>query len=251
MQFIYTLLTNTIFKRILFICILFFTSIALFLLVTKQPFNAFYALTPDELMKEIPFYTVIKKNDPQLYQRISDDIELALNEENGSENLRHKVRGYLDQIISKRVPTAANDAVIAYMKVTLKEMQALERQGYDLCYNFLYPMQGETIDISKYVQKSLLDQDMTALTDVVRSSYERPLPIPRGKDVQLYLSHVYTILEQNHGPDVDVLANPLAKNINKNKVCTMTIAFFEEILRLPTKQSGETLRYIVLKNNSL
>ncbi len=247
MSFIYTLLSDKRTRNILSLCVIVVSIVAIFHLIKAEGADWYYKNNPEIMMEEIPFYNIIKKHDPKLYTRIEADIKSALANEHEVGQLTLKVRGYLDQIVSQRVPMANNEAVIAYTKITLDEMRALQKQGYGLCHRFLYPT-SQPLNLGEYLHKDLISADIEALTKVIQSSYENPLPTPQSSEVKLYLSHVYTQLLQEHGQSLDVLSTPLDSRIDKDKVCEMTIALFDEILKLPAKQSGETLRYIVQSN---
>lgn len=248
MQFIYTFLANPMVKRILSLSIIVISVIALVALLKNQGQELYYQHNPDALMQEMPFYALIKEHEPELYSRIEEDVRLALKEEQTPHELKMKVKIYLDTLIASRVPLSTNEAVVAYTRVTLDEMRALKAHGYGLCHRFLYPSSAP-LELENYLTEDLLAQDMEALTSVIKDSYENTQMQPQVKDVQLYLSHVMTKMQETYSQEeLQVLSNPLGIMTDKDKVCDITIALFEEILKLPEKQSGETLRYIVSQN---
>lgn len=216
--------------------------------ITRQVLYTHLQLNPDLYMKEMPFYQVLLKHDPVLYDRIRNDVEQAMANRTSPMALKMKVRRYLDQILSSRIPRSSNVSIIAYMRVTLEEMKQLRLHGDGLCYQFLYPQANQMIDIAQYVPQQLIQEDIKALTEVIRSSYENPVALPNEREVRKNLDQVQHTITQNYGEEIALMQTPLAHNIDKDKICSITIALFEEILKLPPQQSGQALRYIALKN---
>ncbi len=229
-------------KRILAILTIGVSIIALAGLVSPNK-----ELKTDEIMHGIPFYQVIKEHDPALFHKIKDDIDIAVKNEEDVMVLKARVRSYLDQVLISRIPLTSNEAMVAYVRVTLKEMQALNERGYGLCYRFIYP-KNQPLDISKYVSQETLQEDMTALTEVVRSSYENPGAIPNVEKVSENLSTIYVNLTQVNQDAITILSNPQSPRINKDRVCEMTIALYEKILELPADESGDILRFMAIQN---
>ena len=209
----------------------------------------YYKKNPELIMKDIPFYTVIEKHDPALFSQIRQDIKEALDNQTPPKLLKVKVRAYLDKVLSEKLPSTSNQAIINYMSVTVQEMQSLQQQGYGLCHKFLYPKPGQLVDLTQYVPSSLIDQDLSSLTEVIRNAYENPSEVPTVQEVRPLLKQVYDALEKQYGVEVQALMRPLDEYTNKDTVCAMTIAMFQEILKLPVEQGGQTFRFLVLKNN--
>lgn len=201
------------------------------------------------ILETIPFHQILQKNDPELYNQLSLAIDRSVEQNDSLETLRSKLQSYLEQIVSQRLPTASNKAVIDYMKVTVEELKALKARGNDYCHQFLYPTTDQTVVIGDFIDKDLLIQDREAVKEVIRSSYENPTGLPNEKQAIYHLQHVLTLLALEHGQKLQVLSTPSSPSTNKGTVCTMTIALFQEILKLPESDSGTTLRFLILQNN--
>lgn len=60
-----------------------------------------------------------------------------------------------------------------------------------------------------------------------------------------YLEPALVNLYSKFGHDVDMLENPTASTVDKEKVCSITKELYNEILQLPPEQAVNALRWML------
>ena len=199
----------------------------------------------ESALLEIPAYQAIKQYDPKTYDNVLSDIKSSIKKGVDESQIIGIIKGHIAGIVQKRLPSASDDAVVSYMTVMLTEMNELKSQGADLCYRFLFPQQYVPVDGRKYFSKQTQDADLAALAQVIRTSAENPQPIPRDTEVMPKLEQVYLDLAKEYGNDIVMLKNPAEPNVDRTKICTMTMSLYSRILKLPTNESGKILRFMM------
>ncbi len=172
-------------------------------------------------------------------------VKKAVSEGASEDDVRRITQGYLAPLVQRRIPSASNEAVVRYMRVTVAEIRELHALPGDLGYQFLFPGADGLVNPRNYVSKEVLDEDQAAMTEVVRSSATDPQPLPDEAIVTPLISAVFGELAEEHSEDVWMLDEPTAPDVDKTIVTTMVISLYEKILSLPESESGMVLRYML------
>lgn len=174
------------------------------------------------------------------------ELKSAISKGKSETEIFAAVRSNITALVQKRLPYASDEAAARYMRVMVQEMTELQmNDGGDLCYQFLFPQAGQSLDISQYISEATKQADLTALSAVVRTSAVAPQEIPKEEDVSALLESVVNILVQRYGQDVALLQNPVAPGVDKAKVCAIMIEMYTQILQLPPTQGGKLIRYLL------
>ena len=213
--------------------------------VTPQLKSQYEAKEIDNSVSEIPAFAAIKQYDEAEYQQIMEKLKIAMSHGQGQAEAKADMKGYILAIVQKRLPHASDESVTKYMNVIIQETVQLQQKGGDLCYQFLFPQEGKSLDISKHITSATKQADLAALGEVIRTSATAPQDIPKEDVVTADLQTVFVALNKKHGKDVDILQNPGAQGVDKAKVCEVTVDMYTEIFKLPPVQSGKLLRYML------
>ena len=212
------------------------------------PANAWYGIRSAEAeLQSHAAFRAIKKYEAKTYQAMIDDIRKSLLKGDSQEEAIAASRIHMIGIVQRRLPTASNEAVAGYMDVTMAELDALQKQGGDFCYRFLYPETGAPLDFSRQISKKMQKDDLDALAKVIESSASNPQPLPDQEEVVAKLKPIYGRLVEEFGEDVGLLdkAARVASEADKRKICAMTGSLFDKILAHPAEESGGILRYML------
>lgn len=211
--------------------------------------NNYYNSThlEDALLKS-PAYSAIKQYDPTTYNTILNQLDLATKEGKSQDEAVTLVHTSIAALIQKRIPSASDEAVAAYMKVMVQELTELQKTGGELCYSFLFPQRGEAFDMSKYISTSTSQADQKALVEVIKSSSVAPQSTPTERDILPLLQPILIELTGKYADIVSILENAEAPGVDKAKVCGMTIVLYDRILQLPPSQSGKVIRFMFGQN---
>ncbi len=194
---------------------------------------------------EMPVFQALKQHDQATYNGFMTDLEEGLRNGVKESDLIAQLKPRMEQMIQRRVPVAADHAVVTYMSVITREMRELRKQDPLLCYKFLFPQEHGAINIKDHVQSELISADLAALTNVIKTSAEQPQPVPEQVDVANDLEVAIGQLQRKHGADVAILQNLQAAGIDKAKGCDITADLYDLIIALPPDRNGRLLRYLL------
>lgn len=197
----------------------------------------------ERVTKDTPAFTSIKQYEPEIYQKLVDSVLVAVKEGANQQQLTDLIRTQISSLIEARMPHASDEALIAYVSVMISEMEVLSKQGNGLCYKFLFPKVAGGIDARKVFSKEMQQRDLAALNEIIKTSNIKK-PTPEQSTVLPYLQPVIITLSEQHGDDVSLLDDPAAPNVDKEKVCKVSIDLYRGILALPIEQSAPTLRWM-------
>jgi hypothetical protein len=194
--------------------------------------NAWYSSRQAEsALLEMPAFQAIKQYDPNTYQTILADLRRGLKNGSDESQLIAQLRGHLDPVIDKRLLHSSDEAAAAFADVMFTKISELKAHGGDLCFRFLFPEGLPPIDGWKYFTKKTREADSAALAQVVKTSAERPTPIPPESEVMPTLQLAHDALAKHFGEDVvQMLVEPYGAGVDKGKVCDMTIFLYSQLL---------------------
>ena len=69
-------------------------------------------------------------------------------------------------------------------------------------------------------------------------------PLDRGA-AQRQVDAAFARLRERHGVEVDVLRHAREPDVDRERVCAMTIALYSELLALPPGPAGQALRHVL------
>lgn len=192
-------------------------------------------------------FRAVRKYDEKVYQAMIEDIRQIVLKGESREKAMTTARGHMQELVQRRLPTASNESVAAYMDITMAELDVLEKKGGDYCFRFLFPQTGPPLDFSKVLSKRMQTEDLEALARVIESSATDPQPLPDEEEIQPRLEPLYAHLMEEYGEDMQLLNDPAAVTgeADKRKVCTIVGGMYDKILALPAQESGKMLRFML------
>lgn len=121
-------------------------------------------------------------------------------------------------------------------------MTELQIKGGGICHKLLFPQVGSVVD-RKIFSQEIQDKNLSALDEVIKTSNIKRV-IPSESEVMTYLEPALVNLYSKFGDDVDMLENPTASTVDKEKVCSITKELYIEILKLPPENATSALRWV-------
>ncbi|MDI6743381.1 MAG: hypothetical protein QMD11_11670 [Smithella sp.] len=197
----------------------------------------------ESVFENIPAFSSIKKYEPETYQQLVNSLIEATKKGYSQQQSIDLVRSQISGLVESRVPHASDEAIVRYLNVMVEEMGELKNQGGGLCYKFLFPQAGDGIDGRQFFSQEIQNKDLQALDEIIKTSNIKR-DRPNENDVMPYLEPIFASLYSKFGDDVTILDNPNAVNIDKEKVCNITMELYSEILKLPPDQAAGTLRWM-------
>lgn len=197
---------------------------------------------------EIPLYSALKAHDPAMYGKIRDILFIEL--ENGTPlpQIRAKARSvFTDELIPKYLVAAPNEPLARYWRSQIAEMRALQNRDPKLCAAVLFPQfSKKSLALKSLLPKGLIDEDIAALSDVIKQTAVAPQNAEPTPETEQDLSDVMTSLSEKHPNLIDIIGEPEKHQGDPDALCQSFVRFYEGIFALgDPKRTGPLLRYLM------
>jgi hypothetical protein len=197
----------------------------------------------ESAFENIPAFNSIKKYEPETYQTLVKSMIEASSKGYSQQQAIDLARSQISGLIKSRLPHAADEAIVNYMNVMVTEMVELQAQGNGLCYKFLFPQVGGGVDGRKVFSEEIQKKDLMALDEIIKTSNAKKV-IPSENEVMPHIEPVFGSLYSKFGDDVSIIDNPTVGDVDREKLCTITIELYSEIIKLPQEQAASALRWM-------
>lgn len=138
----------------------------------------------DKELQKVPLYVTIKRTDSDVYRNILASNLDARRLGKSEAELAASTRGYLSELLTKYLPVASDDAVIAVAELTVSEIETIGSKSADACYDSLYPHPGaKPILLSEYLPVEVQRRDLSTTAAVIETGSTAPQPIPGENEV--------------------------------------------------------------------
>lgn len=191
-----------------------------------------------------PLFSTLKTYEPATYDRLMSDIRSGLQQGRSQAELREKMLPLVQSIYMQRLPYGSDSALRSFTDLVVEQMKVLYSIDPALCYDYVYSQgPGAKSDMTKYFSKELQQKEFLVMAEVIRSAAGQTNRPPNEKQIEKQRASVLASLAQRYGDDVQVLIDPELGRANKEKTCELTYKFYQTILELPERESGELLRF--------
>ena len=199
----------------------------------------------EKSLSQISTYEVIAKYDPKAYEEIGREILSSLKNRGSHDEAIGRARKRVAELVPGYIPRASDGAILRYMKAMVKEMEELAGKNPVLCYQFLFPQKYGAVDVSQHLSPETQREDLVALEEVIRTAVQQPQPLPDPAAAETLLKSTLSQFSQVYGEDTLLLKDPFAPGIDKGKACSLIAALYQEVLKLPERESSLVLRYML------
>jgi hypothetical protein len=190
-------------------------------------------------------FRTIRKYEPVMFERLERDYRAALEAGNKDVFMQAAI-AEVGTLAQKHMPKASNKSVNDFMGHAVVQLKELQRKPGDACYRFLFPKVSGAADLS-VLPKRMVDANATYLEAVLVSAIERPQGIPSEGQSMQTLQPILVRLARDYGQDLQLLARPVTSDVERRRVCEISIDLYDQILALPGEDSGNVLRYMITK----
>ncbi len=198
----------------------------------------------ENTLSEFPFFKEIKKADLQSYESIQEEMRNLTKGGVSSEEAVHRAIPILLQFGMKYVPVSSDDALIRCMEVLTRTMDELTQRDPFQTYKWLFPEQYGYVRADKYVKRETAALMMDVLADAVRTGASNPNTAVDAEEAERNLGKVLSILFIKYGTELEALSDVHSPRVDRKKACDLMIDFYNEILRLPRRESCALFRYL-------
>jgi hypothetical protein len=193
------------------------------------------------LLKE-PVYHVIRKHEPQLFDKIVEEYKTFKRDESRREDFVNFANYEISLAATQHLAHASQESVLALVGDMVTTARKLEKQPGDTCFRYWFPQVAGPPDVAKYIDAQSQAHTLELMGEVIRSAEENPVALPNPASVKDNLAGVINATYEQYGTDAQMIAHAEDARVDRTKVCTITISVYDRILKLPPQQSGELIR---------
>ena len=204
----------------------------------------------DHALAELPIFKTINAQEPELYQQIRSNILRLRKEGKSQQEAIDTVKPMVSALISQRMNTAPDANVLAAMQVSLQEMQELQARHDDTCFKFLYPQISGGVNTAQVLSPALFKKDLDTMNDLLQASGREQKTQPTtlsAAQAQALMVPVREKLHQDYGDQLQMFNDLGAANVDRAKVCDISISLYSNILALPQADAIGLLRLMLGK----
>lgn len=195
-------------------------------------------------LSEAPGYRLLKVQEPELWRWLNRELLHKLQQGTTTEQALGDMRGWLTDVVNKRITRASDSAVIHYVQLSVEEMQALQQQSPQRCFRFLYPQVSGGINLQQVLSPELYQRDGQALEALLLSTQAADQEIDHAQ-AQRDLKQVVEQLYGKWGAKLQQLNLPADTAVDRSAMCAMSIDLYSAILALPARRAANLLRNMV------
>jgi hypothetical protein len=193
------------------------------------------------LLKQ-PVYQLLRKHDRVLFDEIVAEYKVYQRDEEKYEQFLNFAHARIAEAATRALANASQDSQLAMIQDMLTTARTLKDKPEDACFRFWFPKVVGAPDIARWIGADAQAQSLTLMGEVIRSAAEAPVPQPAAAAVQDSLGEVVNGTYQEFGADAQMLAHADDPRIDRAKVCSITISFYERVLRLPPERASALIR---------
>jgi hypothetical protein len=143
---------------------------------------------------------------------------------------------------TQRLGRASQESVLALMHDMLGTAGALAARPDDSCFRYWFPLVSGPPDIARNVDAASQANTLTLMANVIESAATEPVALPEPDTVKDNLASIINATYEQYGADAQLIAHADDPDVDRAKVCTITISVYERILKLPPADSSALIR---------
>jgi len=189
-----------------------------------------------------PVYRVLRAHERPVYEEIVKEYQVYQRNEEKYEQFLNFAHARIAETATRALAHASQDSQLAMIRDMVATAQSLQGKPEDACFRFWFPKVAGPPDIARWVDADAQARSLALMGEAIRSAAENPVPQPAAETVQDSLGEVVNGTYQQYGADAQMLAHAEDPRIDRAKVCTITIGFYERVLRLPPERASALVR---------
>lgn len=230
-------------KVMLLACTIIFVAAITWLNKQDTPENATLGL-----LKSNDIAEVIRKYDPEAWQKIYDGLLLIETKNKDPHEVGRALQPIVTNFIQGRLPFAADKNAIDVGRSNLERLNLIAKDSKDNCLRALYPnidgpVDGETI--LKIIPYEMGKRSEKATSDMVVSSYgpdKHQITEAESKQAVKDMQSIQKTLRARFGTDINYWISP-PENFSKSSIiCDIEIAYWKEVLAAPVPRAAAIIR---------
>lgn len=197
----------------------------------------------DTFMSKDVFWSAVKEHDPEIYRQARTAILVAVGKGQSEEQLVLLRDKYITDLINKYIPTASDEAVLAFMQVVITIVQKVSEEDPEAAFDYLWQQHERNID--SYITKNTEEAMNAVVVLIIETGKTKPQALPDITVVESKATQLADELRKTHGNDVEMLSDQKAASANKKRACELMLEFFNKMMALPPKDASMLIRHML------
>ncbi len=202
----------------------------------------------DEIVGTMPTYQVLKEQDPQLWQQIRQRALTMQKEGKKEQEIVDEIQPQVLNLQMKRLQTAPDENVVAYMKINMEQTAAVQKSSDDDCYRFLFPEVKGGINPVRIVSQEMFNRRMETDAAMMRAAVgpnKHTVTPQERRDAQQDIQPIAQALSQKYGADLSIMSDPRT-GVGKEKItCNIVQDLWNNVLKLPQDKAAGVIRLAI------
>lgn len=193
------------------------------------------------LLKQ-PVYRVLRKHEPALFDELVAEYRVYQRDEERPEQYINFASAKISETATKALAHASQQSQLALVRDMLATGRALKDKPGDACFHFWFAKVAGPPDIARFVAAAAQAHTLDLMAEVIRSAAESPVAQPAPETVKESMAEVVNAIYSQFGPDAQMLAQVDDPRVDRARVCTITIAFYDRVLQMPPDRAAALIR---------
>jgi len=199
----------------------------------------------EQSLSNVPAYQTLREYDPAFYDGLIITYKKLVGQDLTDKQVNDALREEQAELMERLLPRAADDAIIAYARLIVDQLDELQLDGTEPCLTLLIPQSNPDNDISPIYSERSKGRELDTL-DITLRTHDVDRQIPAEKDVWPDLGPIFAELFAAFGADnVAAMENSYDPSVDRVLVCNVSRALYSGILNLPKRKAANALRWLL------
>jgi hypothetical protein len=199
----------------------------------------------EQSIRGVPAFKTLREYDPVFYDGLISTYKKLVGQDLTDKQVSDALRFEQVELMEKLLPRASDDAIIAYGRLIVDQLDELQLDGTEPCLTLMVPQSNPNSDTSPIYSEHTKERELDAL-DITLRTYDAERQSPAEEDVWPDLGPVFSGLIDAFGSEnVAALQNSYDPNIDRVLVCNVSRALYSGILNFPKRNAANALRWLL------
>jgi len=199
----------------------------------------------EQSLSNIPVYQALREYDPAFYDGLIISYKQLVGQDLTDKQVNDALRAKQAELMERLLPRASDDAIIAYARLIVDQLDELQLDGIEPCLTLLVPQSSPDKDTSPIYSERTKGGELDTLELILRT-HDVDRQIPAEKDIWPDLGPIFAELFEAFGADnVAALENSYDPSVDRVLVCNVSRALYSGILNLPKRKAANALRWLL------
>ena len=148
-------------------------------------------------------------------------------------------------MVEKLLPRASDEALFAYARSIVDQLNEFHRDGTEPCFTLLVPQSDPNNNVRLIYSEKTKESELETL-DLTLRGYDTNRPLPTEEEVWPDLEPIFEELFEAYGEDnVSAMQGAYDPGIDRPLTCEISKTIYSEILDLSKRKAVRALRWIL------